>query len=92
MNYYQDQSVEFEPAQSFENSKQATVRLNIQDMKKSINISFIVRKNKQTGQWRVYDIVAEGISMLSSLKSQFDPILRKEGLEAVIKVMTKSDS
>ncbi|WP_416305630.1 ABC transporter substrate-binding protein [Neptunicella sp. SCSIO 80796] len=36
----------------------------------------------------MYDIVAEGISMVSSLQSEFEPVLRKEGLTAVIQAMS----
>lgn len=87
LHYYQDQAVEFEPAREFNNQKQTTVRLNINQGSNSINLAFVVRKDTKTEQWRVYDVVAEGISMLSSLQSQFEPILRKEGIEAVMKTM-----
>lgn len=90
LHYYQDQAVEFEPAREFNNQKQTTVRLNINQGSNSINLAFVVRKDTKTEQWRVYDVVAEGISMLSSLQSQFEPILRKEGIEAVMKTMRKT--
>ena len=89
LKYYDDQTVEFEPPQDVTDKKHAVVRMRINNLNKSINLSFLARKDSQTSEWRVYDIVAEGISMLSSLHSEFEPILRKEGLKAVVAAMSQ---
>jgi len=54
---------------------------------KTTKLAFSVRKDNKSQHWYVYDINAEGISMISSLQSQFSPILRKEGLDSLMQVM-----
>jgi phospholipid transport system substrate-binding protein len=46
-----------------------------------------VRKDRKTNQWKAYDMVAEGISMLSSKQSEFESILRQDGIDKVISLM-----
>lgn len=88
MGYYDDQTVEFEPASEFAGKKIVTVRAVVKESgRPDINIAFKVRKNKKTNQWKAYDMVAEGISMLSSKQSEFESILRQEGVQVVIDLM-----
>ena len=37
------------------------------------------------GQWRVYDVVAENISMVNNFRSQFSRVLSKHGYEELVK-------
>jgi phospholipid transport system substrate-binding protein len=39
------------------------------------------------GQWRVQDITTEGVSLVSSYRSQFIKIIKKDGFPALIKKM-----
>jgi len=38
----------------------------------------------QSAGWRIYDVVAEGVSLVSNYRSQFDPIVRREGAKGLI--------
>ena len=49
-----------------------------------IHLNFFWRKNSKTGQWQVYDMSAEGVSMLDTKKQEWSPILRKNGIQALI--------
>jgi phospholipid transport system substrate-binding protein len=90
MGYYDDQTVSFEPAGDYSDKKIVTVRALIQDEgKPDIKVAFKVRKDRKTNQWGAYDMVAEGISLLSSKRSEFESILRQEGIETVIALMQK---
>ena len=44
---------------------------------------------EKDGQWKVYDIVIEGISMIKNYRSQFKPILTRGGPEELLKVLRK---
>jgi phospholipid transport system substrate-binding protein len=46
-----------------------------------------LRKNRKTDDWKAYDMVAEGISLLSSKQSEFQSILRNDGIQKVIDLM-----
>lgn len=93
MGYYDDQIVEFHPASDFKNKKTVTVRAVVkEDSRPDIKIAFKVRFNKKTNEWKAYDMVAEGISMLSSKQSEFEGILRQQGVQVVIDLMKEKIS
>ncbi|WP_218310207.1 MlaC/ttg2D family ABC transporter substrate-binding protein [Alteromonas antoniana] len=88
MGYYDNQEVIFEPEGEFDDKKSVTVRAVVQDpTRPEINIAFKVRKDSKTNEWKAYDMVAEGISMLNSKRSEFESILRQDGIDAVIAIM-----
>ena len=87
MGYYDDQTVEFEPAGNSDNKKTVTVRAVVKDDDRpDIKIAFKVRKSR-SDDWKAYDMVAEGISLLSSKRSEFESILRQDGITKVIEIM-----
>ncbi|MDT0595985.1 ABC transporter substrate-binding protein [Glaciecola petra] len=91
MGYYDSQFVEFEPAREFANRNDVTVRTVIKDdVRPDIKVAFKVRKDKRSGDWQAYDMIAEGISLLSSKQTEFESILRKEGINSVIERMRES--
>lgn len=88
LGYYDDQEVEFAPGRTFDGKKTVTVRALVKESgRPDIKIAFKVRKNSRTNKWKAYDMVAEGISMLSSKHTEFQSILRKEGVQKVIQLM-----
>jgi phospholipid transport system substrate-binding protein len=93
MAYYDGQLVEFQPMRELGKEKTVTVRAVVKEPgRPDINIAFKLRKNKKTGQWKAYDMVAEGISLLSSKQSEFESILRQDGIQAVIDLMNSKIS
>lgn len=91
LGYYDDQQVEFAPAMEFDGRSDVTVRAVIKDGDRpDIKVAFKVRKDRQSDQWQVYDMVAEGISLLSSKRTEFESILRQDGIDKVIELMRKS--
>lgn len=50
------------------------------------NYSVAYRMEQQSsGMWLVYDIIIEGVSMVSNYRAQFDAILQKGGPDALLK-------
>jgi phospholipid transport system substrate-binding protein len=87
MGYYDNQTVEFEPVGSVDNKKTVTVRAVVKDTDRpDIKIAFKVRKSR-SDDWKAYDMVAEGISLLSSKRSEFESILHQDGIQKVIEIM-----
>lgn len=88
MGYYDDQTVSFEPSGDYIGKKTITVRALIQDEgRPDIKVAFKVRYDSRTNAWKGYDMVAEGISLLSSKRSEFETIIRQEGVDKVIALM-----
>mgnify|MGYP000085148665 FL=1 len=88
LSYYDDQEVVFAPAEEFEGDKNVTVRALIRDGDRpDIKVAFKVRKSGKGDEWKAYDMVAEGISMLQNEIKQYEPVMRTEGIEKVIEIM-----
>jgi phospholipid transport system substrate-binding protein len=93
MTYYTGQEVIFQPIREVGNDSTVTVRAVVKEPgRPDINISFKLRKNTRTNEWKAYDMVVEGISLLSSKQSEFESILRQEGIQKVIDIMQKKIS
>ncbi len=51
----------------------------------NINLEFKLRKNKKTSEWKAFDMIVEGISLLSSKQSEWNAKIRQEGVLSVAK-------
>jgi phospholipid transport system substrate-binding protein len=90
---YGGQELVFEPVKLSSNQKDMTVKALIRaDGRPDIRISFKLRKIKKTQEWKTYDLVAEGISLLSSKRSEFASVIRQQGIQAVIDIMKTSNA
>lgn len=77
-------------AQDSPNSNIAVIRVVVLDGNNQNNLDFYWRKNTRTGQWQVYDMAAEGVSMIATKQKEWAPILRKQGIEALTKQVEKA--
>lgn len=53
--------------------------------KPAIQLEFKLRKNSRTGEWRVFDMIAEGISLLSAKQAELSGLIRQKGIDQVTK-------
>jgi len=84
LTQYKNQKVIFEPEKSTKDKKIVSVTTQIVDEgRPTINIAFKLRKNKKTSQWKAYDMVVEGISLLSSKQAELSKRITKQGIEQV---------
>ena len=85
---YDNQQVKFSPAVSFENKKIVSVNSQVlQPGGEPINISFKVRKDRKTNDWKAFDMVAEGVSLLDSKQAELGSLIRQEGLPYVTNLL-----
>ncbi|MBD1581038.1 MlaC/ttg2D family ABC transporter substrate-binding protein [Pseudoalteromonas sp. S16_S37] len=86
---YTNQQVEFSPAKEFADEQVAIVKTTIVEPgKPDIKIDFKVRRDSNN-EWRAYDMMAEGISLLDAKQSELHGILRQQGIEHVIELLDK---
>ncbi|MCW8333138.1 phospholipid-binding protein MlaC [Vibrio sp. DBSS07] len=85
LTQYTDQVIEFGPEPKLDPKKRITgIKVEIVDTPRpNIKLEFKLRKNKNTGEWAAFDMIAEGISLLSSKQSEWSSKLRQEGLVSV---------
>ena len=83
-----DQQVEFLPAKDFSKKKVVVVATKIIELgREPIDISFRVRKNRKTNEWKAYDMVAEGVSLLDAKKSELASLICQKGLPYVTQLL-----
>lgn len=90
LGYYTDQKLSFEPGGSFEGRSVVSSRMVIIDGDRPpIKVDFKLRKSKSSDTWKAFDMIAEGISVLSTKQSELGPLIRKDGIDAVIEDLQK---
>ena len=87
LTLYTDQKITLEKAKKIpEGKKIISVRVDILDSARpTVKVDFKLRKNKKTGEWQAFDMVAEGVSLLSTKQSEWNGKIRKEGISSVSK-------
>lgn len=81
---YKDQEVIFEPEQDTQDKKIVSVSTKILDQNRpTINIIFQMRKNNKTREWKAFDMIVEGISLLSTKKAELSHRIAKQGVDQV---------
>lgn len=89
LSYYKNQLVEFEPTKPYAGKKTVSIKAIIKEPgKENIDVIFQVRQNKE-GEWKAYDMTAEGISLIQTKRAEFTPMIRQKGIDAVIALMNE---
>lgn len=84
LKQYKNQQVIFEPEKPVKGKKIVAIKTRIVDVNKpTIDVIFKMRQNKKTGEWKAFDMVVEGISLLSSKKAELSKKIAKQGVEQV---------
>ena len=93
LSEYDQQEVEVIDNNYFQDKKIISIPVKIRDLNGQVTqIAFKLRKNKKTGQWKVFDVIAEGISMLNTKQSEFGELIHKKGIDHVIALLEKKNS
>ena len=81
---YDKQTIRVESGQPLDAKKEISVKVTVLDPDKpEINVIFQLRKNSKTGEWKVFDMIAEGVSLLSSKQSELGGSIRQKGIDSV---------
>jgi phospholipid transport system substrate-binding protein len=83
---YKDEKVAFGRETMLSKDK-AEVQTKILTSTKEIPMNY--RMIAENHQWRVYDVIIEGVSMVMNYRSQFNDILAKKSPEELLKILRK---
>jgi len=90
---YEQQELEIKDNKNFKDKNIVIIAVNVNDKSgQTTKLSFKLRKNKKTGEWKVFDVIAEGISMLNTKQSELNDLLQKKGIDHVIELLEKKNS
>ncbi|WP_172597744.1 MlaC/ttg2D family ABC transporter substrate-binding protein [Sulfuriflexus mobilis] len=81
---YSDQEVAVLPVRAAADAREVTVRTEVQpDQGPAIPIAYDLYLNPQ-GQWKVYDVSIDGISLIANYRSSFSSQIRRSGISALL--------
>lgn len=81
---YKNQTIEYKPMRALPSDTNVTVKTLInQASGPAIAVDYSL--NKTGDAWKVYDIVIEGVSLVTNYRSQFSQEIRQNGIDNLIK-------
>ena len=91
LSKYQDQTIEFLPLRMVDDAKTASVKTKIiQSGGQPIAVDYSLAREEDA--WKVYDIVIEGVSLVTNYRGQFSQEVRKNGLDSLIVKLTNKNA
>ncbi|HGY1114217.1 TPA: phospholipid-binding protein MlaC [Providencia rettgeri] len=84
---YHGQTYQIAPEQPLGDKNIVAIRVTIVDTngRHPVRLDFQWRKNSKTGYWQAYDMIAEGVSMITTKQNEWGDILRKQGVDGLTK-------
>jgi phospholipid transport system substrate-binding protein len=83
LSKYRDQTIEYMPFTSQPNDSEVKVKTRIlQPGGQAIPVEYLLEK--QSDQWKVYDVVIDGLSLSAAHRSEFAAEVHQNGLDALI--------
>jgi phospholipid transport system substrate-binding protein len=87
---YQGQTLKVLPSRGKQDPEDTTVRTQfVRPGGQPLPIDFAMRKGAQG--WKVYDITVEGVSLVLTYRSEFDAVVKQEGIDGLIKRLTQKN-
>lgn len=87
LSKYRDQTIDYKPLRADPAATDVTVKTQInQPGGQPIPLDYSLIKNPDG--WKVYDVVVEGLSLVTSYRGQFAPLARQGGMDEVIRQLT----
>ena len=86
---YSEHNIQVEPFRPSSDPDRATVRTKVlPNSGQPVEVDYVLRN--ESGQWKAFDVVIEGISYVHNYHDQFSPEIQKDGLDALIKRLSTS--
>lgn len=83
---YSDQDIRYLPVQAPPGAKTVTVKTQV-DRPGGAPIPINYSMHNKDGDWKVFDVAVDGVSLVSTYRSTFGTQIRQDGLDALIKAL-----
>jgi phospholipid transport system substrate-binding protein len=91
MQRYEGQTLETLPLYMKPGDTEVTVRNQyVRAGRKPVQIDFTMHKTEQG--WKIYDIVVEGMSLVLTYRSEFDALVKQQGIDGLIKRLSEKNT
>ena len=88
---YKDQEIDFKPLRMEPTDNKATVKSQIfQDGAQPISVDYTLAKKDNA--WKVFDIVIEGVSLVTNYRSQFASEIKNNGIDSLISKLVEKNN
>lgn len=89
---YNGQTYQIAPEKPLGDADIVSIRVTIIDNggRPPVRLDFQWRKNSKTGNWQAYDMIAEGVSMITTKQNEWAAILRQNGVDGLTKQLESS--
>lgn len=92
LNYTGEQKVNILPTQNKPGSETVTVRTEIQQGGGAPSIPIHYAFYLKKPEWKVYDVVIDGVSLVTNYRSTYSAKIKEQGLDALIASIAQSNS
>ncbi|HEY0562377.1 MAG TPA: ABC transporter substrate-binding protein [Methylophilus sp.] len=91
LSKYKNQTIEYKPLRMADADTTANVKtLILQPAGQPIAVDYSL--DKVGGNWKVFDIVIEGVSLVTNYRSQFSQEIRQNGMDSLIKKLADKNN
>jgi len=91
LSKFRDQTIEFKPLRMKSSDTIVLVKTEItQSGGQPIDVNYAL--SNSTGKWLVFDIVIEGVSLVTNYRSQFASQVKKNGIEDLLKKLSEKNN
>ncbi|POE02406.1 phospholipid-binding protein MlaC [Pectobacterium odoriferum] len=89
---YNGQTYQIVSGQPLGNTDIVSIRVTIVDNggRPPVRLDFQWRKNSQTGHWQAFDMIAEGVSMITTKQNEWAAVLRQKGVDGLTQLLESS--
>lgn len=86
LNEYTEQEVVYLPFRAGKDASKATVRTEV-EQPGSFPVPIDYRLRNNNGEWKVFDVVIDGVSLVTNYRISFAKEIRQDGLDALIETL-----
>jgi len=88
---YSDESIEYLPVEENPESSLVVVKTRI-NQRGSVTVPIDYRMHISGGEWKVVDLVVDGVSLISTYRGSFASQIKKSGLDALISKLSQRNA
>jgi phospholipid transport system substrate-binding protein len=91
LSKYKNQVIEYKPLRMLDGASIASVKTQIlQPGGQPVAVDYTLAK--EIDAWKVYDIVIEGVSLVTNYRGQFSQEVRQNGMDSLIKKLADKNA
>lgn len=84
---YSGQEIQYSPVKASADDKRVTVETKVSEVQAGPEIPVDYRLVQNGNSWKVYDVVIDGMSLVSNYRSSFSGEIRRSGIDGLIKTL-----